>query len=134
MRKLYFRGPKKPTIAVPRRAAQYVRMSADQQRYSIENQQQVIARYALSHGIEVVRTYVDAGRSGLTFDNRQAMKQLVFDVCEGSPDFNVILVFDLSRWGRFQDVDESAYYEFTCKMAGIPVEYCDEQFENDGSI
>jgi hypothetical protein len=24
------------------------------------------------------------------------------------------LVYDITRWGRFQDVDESAYYEFTC--------------------
>ena len=40
---------------------------------------------------------------------------------------------DVSRWGRFQDADESAYYEYVCKRAGIHVEYCAEQFENDGS-
>jgi DNA invertase Pin-like site-specific DNA recombinase len=43
------------------------------------------------------------------------------------------LVYDISRWGRFQDADESAYYEYICKRAGISVEYCAEQFENDGS-
>jgi hypothetical protein len=31
-----------------------------------------------------------------------------------------------SRWGRFQDADESAHYEFLCKSAGIPVHYCAE--------
>jgi DNA invertase Pin-like site-specific DNA recombinase len=45
----------------------------------------------------------------------------------------VILVYDVSRWGRFQDADESAYYEYICKRAGISVQYCAEQFENDGS-
>jgi len=45
----------------------------------------------------------------------------------------VILVYDVSRWGRFQDVDESAYYEFICRRSGIAVHYCAEQFTNDGS-
>jgi DNA invertase Pin-like site-specific DNA recombinase len=49
-------------------------------------------------------------------------------------DFNCILVYDVSRWGRFQDVDESAYYEFICKRAGINIHYCADDFENDGSL
>jgi DNA invertase Pin-like site-specific DNA recombinase len=43
-------------------------------------------------------------------------------------------VYDISRWGRFQDADESAYYEFICKEAGVRVLYCAELFENDGSL
>lgn len=39
----------------------------------------------------------------------------------------------ISRWGRFQDADESAHYEYRCRRAGIEVRYCAEQFENDGS-
>jgi DNA invertase Pin-like site-specific DNA recombinase len=42
-------------------------------------------------------------------------------------------VYDVSRWGRFQDPDESGYYEYICKRAGIRVHYCAEQFENDGT-
>src|SRR5438034_2286376 len=56
------------------------------------------------------------------------------DVRLGLAYFKVILVYDVSRWGRFQDSDESAYYEFICKDAGISVEYCAEQFDNDGSL
>ena len=52
----------------------------------------------------------------------------------GRADFHVILVYDVSRWGRFQDSDESAHYEFICRQAGVAVEYCAEQFENDGSL
>ena len=48
--------------------------------------------------------------------------------------FQAVLVYDVSRWGRFQDSDEAAHYEFLCKRAGIPVHYCAEQFKNDGSI
>ena len=43
-------------------------------------------------------------------------------------------MYDVSRWGRFQDADESAYYEYTLKKAGVHVHYCAEQFVNDGSV
>ncbi len=52
----------------------------------------------------------------------------------GRAQFKVILVYDVSRWGRFQDVDEAAHYEFLCRSASVPVRYCAEQFENDGSV
>lgn len=52
----------------------------------------------------------------------------------GKPDYDAILVYDISRWGRFQDADESAYYEFICRERGIHVHYCAEQFDNDGSF
>lgn len=116
------------------RAAQYVRMSTDYQQYSIENQAAVIAAYAQLHELAIVRTYRDDGESGLSIKNRKGLTQLLDDVRAGHVDFGHILVFDVSRWGRFQDVDESAYYEFICKQAGILVAYCAEQFNNDGSL
>ncbi len=81
----------------------------------------------------IARTYTDAGKSGLRIDGRDALKELIHDVQNGQADFNVILVYDVSRWGRFQDADESAYYEYICRRANIDVHYCAEQFENDGS-
>ena len=115
------------------RAAEYVRMSTDHQKYSTENQTDAIRHYAATRGIEIVRTYADAGKSGLSIDGRDALKQLIDDVQAGTTNFTMVLVYDVSRWGRFQDADESAYYEYICKRAGIAVEYCAEQFENDGS-
>jgi DNA invertase Pin-like site-specific DNA recombinase len=53
------------------------------------------------------------------------------DVVNGSKEFKAILVYDVSRWGRFQDTDEAAHYEFLCRKSGIPVHYCAEQFTND---
>ena len=114
-------------------AAQYVRMSTEHQQYSTENQQDVIREYAARRGFEIVKTYADAGKSGLRIEGRDALKQLIKDVQDGKANFLAILVYDISRWGRFQDSDESAYYEYVCKRAGIQVVYCAEQFENDGS-
>src|SRR5215471_3723012 len=115
------------------RAAEYVRMSTEHQQYSTENQAEAIRDYARRRGIEIVRTYADEGRSGLRLAGRDALRQLIDDVQSGKANFTAILVCDVSRWGRFQDADESAYYEYICKRAGISVHYCAEQFENDGS-
>ena len=83
--------------------------------------------------MEIVRTYADEGKSGLSLDGRDQPQRLIADVESGTADFQVVLVYDVSRWGRFQDADESAYYEYICRRAGIGVHYCAEQFENDGS-
>ena len=123
-----------PLTPPPVRAAEYVRMSTEHQKYSTENQAQIIRRYAEGRSIEIVRTYADHGKSGLRLDGRDALKQLIDDVRAGRADYTAVLVYDVSRWGRFQDADESAYYEFLCKEAGILVHYCAEQFENDGSL
>lgn len=115
------------------RAAEYVRMSTEHQQYSTENQAARIREYATHHRIAIIRTYADEGKSGLRIDGREALKRLIRDVESGQADFQVILVYDVSRWGRFQDADESAYYEYICKRKGIAVTYVAEQFENDGS-
>lgn len=116
------------------RAAQYVRMSTEHQQYSPENQLEVIRQYAASHGMDIVQAYSDHGRSGLNIAGREGLNRLMSDVENGQTSFSALLVYDVSRWGRFQDVDESAYYEYVLKRAGIRVHYCAEQFENDGSM
>lgn len=117
----------------PTRAAQYVRMSTEHQQYSTENQSDRIALYAKERGLEIVRTYIDAGKSGLTLHRRAGLQALLSDVIRGHADFDVILIYDVSRWGRFQNTDESAHYEYLCWEAGKRIEYCAEHFENDGS-
>jgi len=116
----------------PIRAAQYVRMSTEHQQYSTENQADVIRDYAVKRGYEIIRTYADDGKSGLKIEGRNSLRSMIEDVQAGNANFEAILVYDVSRWGRFQDTDESAYYEYLCKRAGIDVHYCAEQFENDG--
>jgi len=116
--------------AIP--AAQYIRMSTEHQRYSPDSQRAAIATFANTRGFEIVETYVDAGRSGLTLAGRPALKQLFADVLSGEANFRAILVLDVSRWGRFQDTDQSAHYEYMCRAAGVQVHYCTEPFDNDG--
>ncbi|WP_442958164.1 recombinase family protein [Pinisolibacter sp.] len=115
------------------RAAEYVRMSTEHQQYSTENQADAIRRYAAAHAIDIVKTYADEGKSGLRIEGRNGLKLLLDDIVTGRADFETVLVYDVSRWGRFQDADESAYYEYICRRAGIAILYCAEQFPNDGS-
>jgi len=116
------------------RAAVYVRMSTEHQKYSTSNQLDTIKKYAESHGMEIVQIYSDEGKSGLNIKGRKMLAQLIADVQSGKADFSCILVFDVSRWGRFQNSNEPAHYEFICQKAGIPVLYCAEMFQNDGSL
>jgi hypothetical protein len=55
------------------RAAQYVRMSTEHQKYSTENQSDAIGQYAARHNLEVVRSYIDKGKSGLRIEGRIAL-------------------------------------------------------------
>jgi DNA invertase Pin-like site-specific DNA recombinase len=107
-------------------AAAYVRMST-------ENQLDAIRLYAITHDLDIIKVYTDAGKSGLRLEGRDALIQLFLDVESGYADYSTILVYDVSRWGRFQDPDVSASYEVRCRQAGVSVQYCAEQFANDGS-
>jgi len=109
-------------------AAQYLRMSTDMQECSIENQAVVIQRYAEANEFKIVKTYEDAGKSGLTISQRKGLQCLLSDVLQHKAMFRAVLVYDVSRWGRFQDSDEAAHYEFLCKSSGVKVHYCAEEF------
>ena len=122
------------SAAAPIRAAEYVRMSTEHQQYSLDYQACAIRRYAEERGFEIVRTYADAGRSGLSLDGRPALRRLLDDVGQRRADYGALLVYDVSRLGRFQDPDEAAAHELHCRRAGVAVHYCAEQFENDGTI
>jgi DNA invertase Pin-like site-specific DNA recombinase len=118
----------------PIRAAQYLRMSTEHQRYSPDNQRAAIARYAGERGYNIVQTYIDAGKSGLSLKGRDGLKRLLSDAVSGQSGYDAILVLDISRWGRFQDVDQGSHYEWLCRSAGVPVHYVAEPFEQDGSL
>jgi DNA invertase Pin-like site-specific DNA recombinase len=94
-------------------------MSTEQQQCSIENQSAAIALYGAAHKMGIVRAFVDAGKIGTTIKRRAGLQELLRVVESGNADFTDILVYDVSRWGRFFDTDESAHYEFLCKRAGL---------------
>src|SRR5438093_12593252 len=114
-------------------AAVYVRMSTEHQQYSTSNQMDAIRDYAKRRGMQIVKEYSDEVKSGLSIQGRDSLSQMMQDVQHEQAAFASILVYEFSRWGRLQDADESAYYEYICRRAGMAVHYCAEQFENDGS-
>src|SRR5262245_52601152 len=121
-------------LGVSVRAAQYIRMSADHQRYSVESQTALISAYAQGHGFEIVRTYADHGKSGLSLKGRAALQELLSDVLRTDRGFDAILVLDVSRWGRFLNPDQAAHYEFMCRQSGVRIIYCAETFDDSGSL
>ena len=125
--------PLTPDTAAAIPAAAYVRMSTEHQQYSTENQVDRIKEFEAKRRMSIVRVFEDAGKSGLSVRGRDSLRKMIAEVEAGTADFKCILAYDVSRWGRFQDADESGYYEYICKRAGILVHYCAEQFENDGS-
>lgn len=110
-------------------------MSTEKQDCSVANQQSAIAAYASAHCMVVARSYVDEGRSGLDVEGRPALQRLLSDVQNHCTGCEAILVLDVSRWGRFQNVDEAAFYEFLCTQHGIRVIYVAEPFpEGQGPL
>jgi DNA invertase Pin-like site-specific DNA recombinase len=114
--------------------AQYNRMSGDHQDYSIPYQQEWNRTFAARHGMEIVATYADEGKSGLTLHRRVELQRLLTDVRSGNTCWKAILCYDITRWGRFQDPDESAFYEWACKTAGYPIIYTAESFDESGGL
>lgn len=122
MRRPVQMAPRNPRfVRAPVLAAEYIRTSSETQRHSIVNQQRLIREFATANGMTVVRTYTDTPVSGLHAHNRKGFKALLADVMQHRAEYSVILVYDVSRWGRFQDVDQAAFLEFQCRQAGVQV-------------
>lgn len=120
-----------PTLAKLIPVAQYLRMSTDNQKYSMHNQSLYISEYAKKNGMNIVKTYQDEGKSGLTISGRNGLQKLIHDVTNHKIDIEAILIYDVSRFGRFQDPDESNFYDYMLKKSGIPIIYCAEPISKD---
>ncbi len=105
------------------RAVAYYRHSAqDRQENSVEIQQDQVRQFAQESDIEIIREFADRGKSGLSTEGRDAFNEMIRDYVEGAKEaFDFILVLDVSRWGRYQDTDLSAYYTGLCAKHGKQV-------------
>ncbi|WP_233114873.1 recombinase family protein [Aggregatibacter actinomycetemcomitans] len=112
-------------------AVAYIRMSTEHQEFSPDIQRRFIQKYAKEQGLILTREYLDEGRSGLSAEKRPQFLSLINFVQSGNADFSHILVYDISRWGRFLNIDESAHYEQICSKMGIKVHYCAEPFKGN---
>ncbi len=117
----------------PKRAIAYYRHSAeDKQENSVPIQREHARKFATEHGIEIIHEEADEGKTGLLAD-RPGFTNLFQEwiLNAASPSFQYVLVHDVSRWGRFQDQDEAAYYEFRCKQQGKKVIYISRGFPKE---
>src|SRR4029078_3610967 len=60
---------------------------------------------------------------GLTAEGRDAFNDMMENWVKQRDDFEFVLCLDVSRWGRFQDIDLSATYSAECKRHGKQVIY-----------
>lgn len=101
----------------PMQVAAYVRRSTNEllQADSLIAQEEVLRRYAAEHGHKIVAVYADSasGRS----DDRPEFQRLMRDVERGAT-FEGILCTTISRWGRWDNPDAAAFYEYLCAVRG----------------
>lgn len=120
-----------PAASRLRQAVAYVRMSTDHQKYSTDNQLDAIRHYATENGIKLTRVYADEGKSGMQVKGRNAFQAMIQVIVDGKADFDLIIAYDHSRWGRFQGFHEAEYYAYLCLKAGVEVHFCAGGFPND---
>lgn len=110
---------------IKKKAVAYYRHSAeDKQENSVAIQRMHAQKFADANQIEIIHEEADEGKSGLSA-NRPGFDRLFkeFILNPNAPFFDYILVYDVSRWGRFQDQDEAAFWEYRCKHRGKQVIY-----------
>jgi DNA invertase Pin-like site-specific DNA recombinase len=124
----------KPTTE--KKAVAYYRHSAqDKQEYSVEIQQEHVRKFASDHGIEIIKEFADRGITGVVVKDRDAFNEMIQVYVEGGKEkFDYVLVFDVSRWGRFQDGDESAHYTWLCSSRGVKVVFSTMGFQKENDL
>lgn len=108
------------------KVAQYLRMSTNLQEFSLDNQAQFIKKYADDNNMEILHTYDDAGKSGVSTSGRHDFNKLINDILTKEINIDAVLVYDVSRFGRFKDPQEGIYYKYLLKMNKVDVIYCAE--------
>lgn len=99
--------------------ALYARASTRDQVNSVSQQIAAAEEYAPRHGLKIVTRYIDDGVSGIRFETRPAVRQLLRDV-EHKPQFSVLLVYDESRFGRIAP-REAIYWKYHLARHGVKV-------------
>lgn len=115
------------------RAVCYNRHSAeDKQENSVSIQKDHHAMFATKYGGEIIGHLSDEGVSGITAD-RPGFQSLMKDWVQNpsAEPFEYILVYDVSRWGRFQNSNEAAYFEHLCEQHGKKVLYTCKAFPRE---
>lgn len=117
-------------LKIGAKAALYVRTATDDNN-AVETQISLLQDYAARHKMEFIRTYIDAGVSGLRIEKQSALRQLIDAVQSGEADYEVIILKDVARWGR--NPEDVIYCEQIFSRAGIAVRYVTDEFLNENN-
>ena len=115
------------------KAITYNRGSTDMQEASIPAQKKEAERYAKEHNLEIIRHFDDDGWSGRNAEERPAFMEMM-EYARTHDDFKYIIVYDVSRWGRFESPKEATYWEVLCEKTGKKIKYSTESNVNDDSM
>lgn len=86
------------------KAVAYLRMSSDDQKTSIAQQRREVRAYAIEQGYELVREYVDEGKSGSKDQNKRIdFAKMLTDAAKG--EFQAVLCWNTSRFARLDSFD-----------------------------
>jgi len=110
-------------IPKPQAVAYYRHSAQDRQENSIPIQREQVREWADKNGVEIIHEFSDPGKSGLNAEGRPAFTEMMGEWVKKRNDFDYVLCLDVSRWGRFQDLDLSARYNSECREHGKQVIY-----------
>lgn len=117
----------------------YVRVSTERQAgevfTSLADQQAAIEALAATHEVSVGAWYRDQGKSGATVEGRPAFRDLLA-WCDANPrtaESGLVLVLNDSRFGRFPDPEEAAYWRHHLRRLGWVVRFAEGDHSPDGT-
>ena len=109
----------------------YARVSTEEQATrdnSIPAQTNAIKKYAYSNNIEIVKEYVDEGKSARTADRPQ-FQQMISDAKKKDKSFSLILIHKTDRFARNRS-DSVIYKSLLKKECGVDVISITELFDD----
>jgi len=109
------------------RVVSYIRMSTAAQDASPDQQRAAIAAHAVKQGYAVAHEYADLGVSGDKTAKRPGFRRMIAD--GGAGKFDRIIVYDRSRFGRFDSVEYGRWVQ-PLREAGVELESVADGVEN----
>lgn len=112
-----------------KQAIAYLRKSTDMQETSLEQQKAKVLQFAKEHSIKVIEFFAEEA-CGEKVEGRPQFREMI-ECCKSNEVFQYVLVYDISRWGRFENPKEAVYWEVEVERAGRKVVFISEGFKED---
>jgi len=101
---------------------------------SVVQQKAELSAWASSHNTDIIDWYVDEGKSGTSFDKRPSFRALLKEVESGNAKFEMVLVYDESRWGRPKNPRENNYWKEHFRRYGVTVRIIHSSSKNEDDV